>query len=209
MSSVKQINDTTFRTGKVRLSYFKGFKPEPKRDDSGNEVRDSAGNLIMQYSTALIIPKAEKETVDMLKKCMASAAKSKFGEKVPAGWSKGLRDGDTDPGAMIDPTDESKGRRPELEGCYWINCTSRQKPVVIGKEKDEFTGQFKALDETQIKSGDWVRAQVNAYAFDVGVNKGVAFGFAGIQMLEEGEALASGGFNAAAFDDEELEESFM
>ena len=203
----KQKNDTEFRTGLVRLSYPKIHKPEQKKDQNGNGITDAAGNPEMQYSLALIIPKSEKATVDMLKKCLTNAAKAGFGAKVPPNAFKGLRDGDTDPSAMVDATDESKGRKPELEGCYWINCTSKIKPRVVGLEKDDFTGKLQELDETQIKAGDWVRVQLRCYHFDKGVNKGIAFGFAGVQLLEEGEPLASGGFDESLFD-EETEEAF-
>ena len=60
-----------------------------------------------------------------------------------------------------------------------------------------------------IKAGDWVRVQMRCYGFDQPQNKGVAFSFSGIQLVEEGEALASGGFDANLFeDDEELAGAF-
>lgn len=208
--SPKKRNDTTFRTGRVRLSYPKIFKPEVKKDEKGQPVVDSAGQPVLQYSCALIIPKTEKATLEMLQSAMKAAALAKFGEgKVPPKWAKGLRDGDTDESALLDPMNPEKGRKPELVGCYWINCTSRQKPVVIGNEKDEFTGGWKLLGESDIKAGDWVRAQINAYGFDVTTNKGVAFGFSAIQLVEQGEALASGGYDENLFqDDEELAGAF-
>lgn len=207
--SVKTITDTSIRTSLVRISYPKIFKAEPKRDSTGQPVVDAQGNPVMQFSTALLIPKKDKELIAAIDTIMRNAAKAKFGEKVPPKWKAGLRDGDTDPSALVDPTDESKGRKPELVGHYWINCTSRHKPRVFGREKDEFNGGFMALSETDIKAGDYVWAQINAYGFDVGTNKGVAFGFAGIQLREAGEALAGTAFSEDAFeDDEELAESF-
>ncbi len=208
MSKVVQLSPTMIRTGLVRLSYPKIFHPEPKKDEKGNTVMGPDGQPVLQYSTALIIPKGS-ETAKALEECMKVAAREYFNGKPPGSWAKGLRDGDTDPTAMNDPTDPSKGRKPELEGNYWINATSRVKPRVIGRTKDDFTGDFKVLTEGEIKAGDYVYAQINAYGFDVGVNKGVAFGFVAIQLREEGEALSGVAFNAAAFeDDEEIAESF-
>lgn len=192
--NAKVINDTTIRTGTVRLSYPNLFSMVDKTDDNGNVTGQ-------HYTVALIIPKAEKDTVDALKAAMVAAAKAKWGDKIPAGAYKTLRDGDTDPNG-------AQAGKEELKGCYWINCTSNRKVAVIGRTKDEFTGQFSQLTQDQIKAGDWVRAQVNCYAFEKKVNKGVAFGFAGIQFWEEGEALASGGFVQEAFEDDDADSAF-
>lgn len=208
--SVKVKSPVEFRTGKVRLSYPHIFKPQQKKADDGSIVVDSGGQPVLQFSCALIIPKTETETVETLKKSMQAAALEKFGQgKVPAKWAKGLRDGDTDEAALLDTLDPTKGRKPELVGCYWINLTSKQKPQVIGNEKDEFAGGWKVLTESDIKAGDWVRVQMRCYGFDSDKNKGVAFSFSGIQFVEEGEALAAGGFDANLFeDDEELAGAF-
>lgn len=208
--SVKVKSAVEFRTGKVRLSYPHIFKPQQKRGDDGTPQVDASGQPVTQYSCALLIPKSETATVETLKKAMQAAALEKFGQgKVPPKWAKGLRDGDTDEAALLDPLDPAKGRKPEYVGCYWINLTSKQKPQVIGNEKDEFAGGWKILTESDIKAGDWVRVQMRCYGFDQPQNKGVAFSFSGIQLVEEGEALASGGFDANLFeDDEELAGAF-
>lgn len=208
--SVKVINETSIRTSLVRISYPKIFKPVPKTDaTTGQPIVDAQGNQTLQYTCAFLIPKKDKELVAAIETMMKNAAKAKFGEKVPAKWKAGLRDGDTDPAALVDATDESKGRKPEYVGHYWINATARQKPRIFGREKDEFNGGFAQLTETDIKAGDYVWAQINAYGFDVGTNKGVAFGFAGIQLREVGEALAGNAFAEDAFeDDDELADSF-
>jgi len=206
--TAKKINDQEFRSGLVRLSYPSLHVPRPKKDDKGQVVLDAAGQPVTQFTAVFIIPKTEKDTVAMLKSSMQSAAKAMFGERIPPKAFKGLRDGDTDETALIDPSDPSKGSKPELAGCYWINCTSQRMPKVIDKGKDEFTGDFKVLGQNDIKAGDWVFAQIRCYAFDKGVNKGVAFSFAAVQLREEGEALAAGGFNASAFEDDEVADAF-
>lgn len=205
----KQLNDTTIKSGLVRLSYADIITPVARRDDAGNTVVGSDGQPVLQWKTAFIIPKKEVETIAMIKTIQKNAAKLKFAEKAPAKWAAGLRDGDTDPAALIDPTDEAKGRKPELVGCYWINASANYKPRVIGPKKDEFTGDFKQLQNGEIKSGDWVVAQINAYGFDTSKNKGVAFGFAIVQLKKEGDALSGPTFHMDAFeDDEELADAF-
>lgn len=209
LNKMKRISPVEIRTGRVRLSFPHIFKPQAKKGNDGNVVLDEHGQSIMQYSTALIIPKTETETVAGIQESMKASALDFFGAgKVPPKWASGFRDGDTDDSALLDPMDPSKGRKPELVGCYFLNATTRVKPTIIGNLKDEFAGGWVLLDETGIKAGDWVRVQLRCYGFDVGTNKGVAFSFSGIQLFEVGEALSTGGFKADAFDDEELEEAF-
>lgn len=200
---------TTF-SAKVRISYPHIFKPAAKTGDDGKIVLDDAGQPILEYTCALIIPKSDTATIEMLQACMRRAAVAFFGEaKVPPKWNKGLRDGDTDDYALLDPLDPKKGRKPEYVGHMWINCRNKRKPMVIGDKKDEFTGTWAVLNESDLKAGDWVRAQIECYGFDVGLNKGVAFSFSAIQFVEEGEALVAGGFDASLFEgDEDLAAEF-
>lgn len=207
----KKTGDTIFTTNEVRLSYLKAHTPEQKKDQAGNKVVDDNGQPVMQYSVAVIVKKTDTQTLALIDECMRAAAKLKFGDRVPATWKKGLRDGDTDPAALIDPLDEKKGRKPELIGCVWFNATSQQKPDVFSTEKDEFATSghgFKALGKNEIKSGDYARVQVAAYGFDVPQNKGVAFGIRAIQKLRDGEALGGGGVDYDAFSDEEAADAF-
>lgn len=205
----KIINDTTIKTGLVRLSYAHIIDPVPQKADDGSTVVDAQGNTRMQWTCAFIVPKSDKETVDAIKLIQKNAAKLKFADKAPAKWAAGLRDGDTDPAALVDPLDPSKGVKPELKGCYWFNATARIKPKVIGPKKDEFTGEFKQLQAGEIKSGDYVHAQVNAYGYDNPKNKGVGFGFAIVQLKQEGESLGGIAYHLDAFEeDEELTTSF-
>ncbi len=208
-NNVKKLSSTEIRTGRVRMSYPHIFKPQAKKDAQGNVVTGPDGQPIYQFSSAFIIPKTEVETVTAIQDIIKAAALEFFPQgKVPAGFAEGFRDGDTDKSTLLDPMDPSKGRKPELVGCYFLNATTRMKPTVIGNEKDAFTNVFKNLAENEIKAGDWVRVQLRAYGFDVGTNKGVAFSFSGIQLFEVGEALAAGGFRADAFDDEEVASAF-
>lgn len=194
--SAKLISETAIRTGIVRLTFANLF--EARADKKGE----------LKYSTGLIIKKSDEATVTAIKQIMTNACKKKFGKVIPGAF-KTLRDGDTDEAALIDPEHPEKGSRPELKGCYWINTSSKTKPTVISRERDEFTKEFAALKPSEIKSGDYVRAQINTFGFDTEGNKGVGFGVTAVQLWEEGEALSANAFNADAFDDEELEGAFQ
>ncbi|MEM5769052.1 MAG: ssDNA-binding protein [Bacillota bacterium] len=72
-------------TGKVRLSYAKIWEAEP--DDNG----------ILWFSTSVLIPKSDKETLRKIKAAVDAAieqGKSKWGGKIPSGLKKPLHDGD-------------------------------------------------------------------------------------------------------------------
>lgn len=57
------------------------------------------------------------------------------------------------------------------------------------------------IDDSQVYSGAYFRAQVRAYAYDQAGNKGVAFGLQNVQKLRDGEPLGSGRVPASkAFD---------
>lgn len=191
------------RTGLVRLTFAKLFTPVQKTNDDKTPMVDAEGKPVMQWQTGLIIPKHETETLRILREIMTEAARGKWGDKVPAGCMKGLRDGNSDEAALLDPLDPSKGVKEELKDCFWINANSSIRPKVFNNEKDEFTNAFKELTQDEIKSGDWVRVQLNVFAYDTPKKKGIGFGFNGVQLIKVGEALATGReVNMAAFDDD-------
>src|SRR5579875_3661154 len=107
---IMAIDNTSTRviTGKVRLSYTHIFTPQ--QDDQGND----------KYSTAILIPKSDKETLRRIKSAVDAAielGKSKWNGKIPPNLKKPLRDGDEE--------------RPEDEayaGHYFLNATSKNKP---------------------------------------------------------------------------------
>lgn len=72
-------------TGKVRFSYVQVFQPKAKEDGGA-----------LKYSTALLIPKSDKDTVAKINKAIEDckeANKAMFGGSIK-GLKGGLRDGD-------------------------------------------------------------------------------------------------------------------
>ena len=48
------------------------------------------------------------------------------------------------------------------------------------------------IDDTDVYSGAWYRAQVRAFAYDTAGNKGVSFGLQNVQKLRDDDPLGSG-----------------
>lgn len=159
-------------TGKVRLSYTHVF--EPQENDSGD----------MKYSTAILIPKSDKETLRKIKAAVDAAkelGKSKWGGKVPANCKTPLRDGDEER-----PDDEA------YAGHYFLNASSKNKPGIAkptGKDGNGKTKFQEITDSTEVYSGCYAKVSLNFYPFDAKGNRGVAAGLNNIVKVQDGDFL--------------------
>lgn len=155
-------------TGEVRLSYVNVW--EPKEDNNGN----------MRYSTAILIPKSDKNTIETIKNGISQAVnawKEEFG-KVPKDLRLPLRDGDE--------TDY-----PEYADHYFINAKSSQKPAIVNQQVQAVN------DQSEIYSGVYARVSLSFYPYNVKGNRGIACGLGNIQKVRDGERLGGAGANAA------------
>ena len=176
------INKTKVITGtNTLLSYFHGW--EPVSINGGAE----------KYSTAVLIPKTDKKTIDAIEKAIDAAIEegiAKFGGKKPnkAAIKLPLRDGD------IERDDEA------YKGHYFINANSTTPPQIVDQRVQPI------LERSQVYSGCYARVSINFYAFNSNGNKGVAAGLGNIQFVRDGEPLggqtsASDEFETLADDD--------
>ena len=176
------INKTKVITGtNTRLSYFHGW--EPVSINGGAE----------KFSTAVLIPKSDKKTIDAIEKAIEAAIEegiAKFGGKKPnkAAIKLPLRDGDNE------RDDEA------YKGHYFINANSTTPPQIVDQRVQPI------LDRSQVYSGCYARVSINFYAFNSNGNKGVAAGLRNIQFVRDGEPLggqvsASDEFETLADDD--------
>ena len=127
------MENTKVVTGKVRLSYAHLF--QPRANDGGD----------LKYSTAILIPKSDKETIRKINAAIAAVkadpvALAKWGGKVPPNLSTPLRDGDSER-----PDD------PVYANCFFINASSKQKPGIVDKDVQPI------LDATEVYSGCYAR----------------------------------------------------
>lgn len=164
--------ETKVITGKVRLSYAHLFEPHGM---DGQEPK---------FSTAILIPKSDTETLKAIKEAVELAKKngaSKFGGKIPAILKTPLRDGDEE--------------RPDDEvyaGCYFLNASSKNRPGVVDQNVQP------VMDANEVYSGCYARVSINFYAYNASGNKGIAAGLGNVQKLADGEPL--GGFTRAEDD---------
>lgn len=164
-------------TGKVRLSYAHLFEPS-----SSFEGQDE------KYSTVLLIPKTDKETIKKIRDAQVEALEkgreNKFGGKIPKIWKDTLRDGDEE--ADLD-------RNPEYKGHMFLSCSSKVRPGLVDRDLNPI------MDQTELYSGVYARVSMNAFPFSVSGNKGVSFGLNNVQKISDGESL--GGASAKPEDD--------
>ncbi|AWI03481.1 DUF2815 family protein [Clostridium drakei] len=164
-------------TGKVRFSYANVW--EPKSINGGDP----------KYSVSLIIPKADKVTINKVKEAIEAAKKegiSKLGGSIPDNLKMPLRDGDVD-----------RVEEEAYKDSYFINANSSTKPGIVDKNVQTIT------DKSEFYSGCYGRASITFYAYNVDGNKGIACGLENLQKLEDGESLgghsrAEDDFNAAS-----------
>lgn len=162
---------TKLITGLVRFSYAHVW--EPTAIEEGTEKK---------YSVALIIPKTDTDTVDKIKAIVENLkeqAKVKNNGKLPVKFKTPLRDGDEER-----PDDES------YAGAYFINCSSKTQPQIVGTERD-VDNKLKAItNQADFYSGCFGRASINFFLFDTKGNKGIAAGLNNLQKLKDGDPLA-------------------
>jgi Protein of unknown function (DUF2815) len=182
----QQKSPTSVSTGVVRLSYAHLWEAVAIDDDSDKK-----------FSTAVLIKKDDKFTLDKLKSAiefLKEEAKKKFGGKLPKNFKLPLRDGD-----------EEKPEDENYAGHYFLNASSKRKPGIVKRVGE---GLENITKEDEVYSGCYVRLGLNLYIFDVSGNRGIAVGLNNVLKVKDGEPLAGGSRPEDDFsDDFEYEEA--
>ena len=171
-------------TGKVRFSFCNIFEPKASGD-----------NGELKYSVMLLIPKSDTATLGKIKEAIKEARETfcnKNGaSSLPPNPINPLHDGDgTKPNSG-----EPYG--PECKGCYVINVSSKQKPVIVDAFRNEIT------DPAEVYSGCYGRASINFYGYS-NKKKGIGAGLLSIQKLSDGEPFGTVG-SADDFNDDYID----
>ena len=172
---------TKIITGKCRFSYVNVF--EPRVDQNGGEAKSGL---------TLLLPTSDTATLEKIKAAMAEArenfCKKNGASALPAKPNHTLHDGDG-----VRESGDPYG--PECKGCYVINVSSKQKPVIVDSFRNEIT------DPAELYSGCYGRAAINFYAYSRNGKKGISAGLQSIQKLHDGEPLGGARGSADDFDD--------
>lgn len=170
---MSESNTTKTVTPKARIAFAQLF--EAKSFD-GNPAK---------FGCTLIFDKEAQASPEFkkMKELASNSAKEKWGDKLPATMRSPFRS-----------SSEKEGMAGFDEGTVFINVSSKNQPRVVDKNK--VNGAFPLIqDASKVYSGAYVRASVNAYAYDQKGNKGVAFGLNNVQFLTDGERLGGGQTN--------------
>lgn len=164
-------------TGEVRFSYANVMRP-----------RVNTMNGKEEYSTQVLIPKSDKETVAAMKAAAKAALQAKWGDNIPGKPRNPLRDGDTEKRSDGSPLG------PEYADHYFatVKTSADRKPGVVDVKGRDL------IDSDAIVSGDYGRVSLNAYVYDTKGNRGVAFGLNHVMLSRKGEQLGGGRSTAAS-----------
>lgn len=177
------VKDSKVVFGPCRLSYTHVFQKHSFDGDDANG----------KYSTNILIPKTEKETVKAIKEAIEAAKQAgitgKWGGKEPKKLVSPLLDGD-------DKDDEV------YAGHYYLNAKCSTRPGLCYRDRTPI------VDEEEIYSGVWAVASVTFFPFDVNVNKGIACGLNNLMKFKDDDKLggrtsAENDFADINFDDDD------
>lgn len=178
MTKPQQSDPMSLVTPPVRLAFPALFEPKPV----------AKGNSTLKYQAVLLIPPSV-QLAPFLEACKA-AMLDKFGkiERVKA---------QNNPIKKCEEK-ELDGYEP---GWHYINVKSNYAPTVVDQRRQDI------LDPERIFAGCWIRAAINAFAWDHPQGgKGVSFGLNAVQLVREDARLDGRKGASDLFDEVEVED---
>lgn len=163
------MNENTITIGPVRFSYLNVTTPKIAK-----------GSTVEKYSTAVLIPKEDKKTVDSLKliiQRLKAEVAAKNNGKLPPGFKLPLKDGDA-----VD-TEGDRVYDENYKGMYFFNCSANvnQRPTVVDKNRQPILVEG-APDG--FYSGMWGYVNVNFFPFN-NVSQGIGVGLNHIMKTKD------------------------
>ena len=131
-----------------------------------------------EYSVRAHFPKGAD--LSNLQNAIKEAVVKVWGDKPP----KGLRNPLRDQGELM----REDGSMPEgcEPGAFFLNLKSKDQPGLVDQNREPI------IDSQMIYGGVWLRASVNAYAYDHAGNRGVSFGLNHIQKCKDAPSVGGG-----------------
>lgn len=116
--------------------------------------------------------------LSLLKKEAAAVATEKWGNQIPKTLRSPFRKNEELDNPVVGLGDD------------WIIMTfaanEDSRPGIVDAKLQDI------IDDSQVYSGAWFRAQVRAYAYDKAGNKGVSFGLQNVQKLRDDDPIGKG-----------------
>jgi hypothetical protein len=174
MADNKDYTGKRMVTETFRCAFMSVFKP--KKNTYGGEDKHEITMLFPKDSDV-----AKKFIADLREEAI-KVAKVFFGGSVPASVKEKFEENNRL--AIF-----KNGDNPNSEGNIFdgfaghiaVKATSKAQPSIIDGRKEEI------LDSNEFRSGDYARASITPYAYDVNGNKGVGFFIGNIQKMKSGE----------------------
>lgn len=181
-----KVNGSKVITNKVRLSYVSLLEPKAFE---GQEPK---------YSTMLLIPKSDTETLKAMKAAIKNAYEAAKGDKLKGVKLERLKTTLRDADEEFDTEEQ-----PELADMMFINVSSKTKPQVVKREEGMLV---KTDDPDEVYSGVYAIASINFFAYNTAGNKGVTAGLNNILTTCKGDYLGGRASAESDFGDLEWEE---
>jgi hypothetical protein len=158
----------------VRFSYFKGITGKMEY----NKKKKAEERI---WSTMVLIPKEDTETIDRFKTLINAVAAEKWGTNIPKNLKVSFRDGDKEGKGGV-PEGTEAGAAP-YGGNYFVSARSDRQPGVVDADRQPI------IDSSMIQSGDYGCISLNCFAYENEHGKGISFGLGNIQFIHKGEPL--------------------
>lgn len=166
MANSNNIVQTRFTTDKVRL-----WTPRSASEDDNSQKGE-------KYSTSLLIPKSDQQTIEKLNIAIQHAValgqkKGLWGATLPPNFKFPLRDGDA----------ECSEKGEEYAGHWFLNASSTRQPQIVDINRNDI------WEESDVYSGCYARVCINLFPFSHKGNRGIGCGLEAVQKICDGEAL--------------------
>ena len=181
-----KVNGTKVVTNKVRLSYVSLLEPKAFE---GQEAK---------YSTMLLIPKSDKETLKAMETAIKNAYEASKNDKLKGVKFDRLKTTLRDADEEFDTEEQ-----PELADMMFINVSSKTKPQVVKREDGMLV---KTDNPDEVYSGVYAIASINFFAYNTAGNKGVTAGLNNILTTGKGDYLGGRASAESDFGDLEWED---
>jgi len=156
-------------TPEFRAAFISVFRATSMKNADGSVNKP-------KFSIRAAFPPTAK--LDALKKVAEMAAREKWGDKIPKTLRSPFRTNEELENPIVGIGDD------------WIimsfSANEDRRPGIVDSKLQDI------IDDADVYSGAWYRAQVRAFAYENAGNKGVSFGLQNVQKLRDDDPLGKG-----------------